>query len=188
MEGVVDVDADAAVQVLRGIHDAVRGLRRPELRDRHLGRGREAGREPPRRLPRGQADRLDVDVGVRGTLVHGLEARDRAVELLAARRVLRGQPERPLGHAELHRRESDERALDEPADIRTRQGVAGGAVEDEPRLRLAVGGQLPLERDAAAARVEEEDADVAVRHAGGHEDACRQMRRGNARLDAVEPP
>src|SRR5438105_848286 len=75
MQRVVDVDADPAVEMLRRIGDAVGGLGRPELRDGDLVPRRPPAREAPHGLPRRQPDRLDVDVGVRGTLVDGLEAR-----------------------------------------------------------------------------------------------------------------
>ena len=184
MERVVDVDADPAVQMLLGIDDPVRGLRRPELGDGHRSRRRQPRGEPPGGLPRGQTDRLDVDVGVGGALVNGLEARDRTVELLATDRVLGRHPERPVGDAELHGAEPDERAREHPPDVRLGQALAGGAVEDEPRERLAVRRQLALEGHAAPARVDEEDTATTR----GYQDAGRQVRRRDVRLDAVEPP
>ena len=58
MQRVITVDADAAVQVLGGVHDALPAVGGPELRHRHLGCGRQTLLEPPGRLERGEA--LDV--------------------------------------------------------------------------------------------------------------------------------
>src|SRR4029453_18474580 len=43
VDRIVDVHPDAAVEVLRGIGDAVTRLRRPELRHAHLVTRRQAG-------------------------------------------------------------------------------------------------------------------------------------------------
>src|SRR3954452_16435915 len=73
VQRVVAVDADAAVEVLRGAHDALAGVGGEVLGDGDLlGRG-TARREVPRRLERGEADRLRVDERVRGALADRLE-------------------------------------------------------------------------------------------------------------------
>ena len=51
VQRVVDVDADAAVQVLRGVHDALAALGRPELGDATSVVGGQALDEPPGGLP-----------------------------------------------------------------------------------------------------------------------------------------
>src|SRR5262249_45717740 len=94
MDRIVDVHADAAVQVLGGVDDAVAGLRRPELRHPDLVARRESRVEPPRALPGGEADGFDVDPRVRSALLHRLEAADRPVELPALRGVVGGDPQR----------------------------------------------------------------------------------------------
>src|SRR5438105_13152661 len=61
VQRVVDVDADAAVQVLGGVHDPLAAFGRPELGHRQLvGRGEALGQTPPR-LP----SRRPRDVGGR---------------------------------------------------------------------------------------------------------------------------
>ena len=116
MQRIVDVDPETAVQVLRGVGDALAAVGRPELGDRDLVGRRKSLGDALRGLPRGQPDRLGVDVGVRGALRDGLEARDRVTELLARRRVLGGHAQRPLAHADLHDAQRGERVLDGPGD------------------------------------------------------------------------
>src|SRR5262249_5145863 len=96
MDRVVDVDADPTVQMLGGVDDAVSRLRGPELRHPDLVARREPGVEPPRALPGGETDGLDVDPRVGRALLHCLEAADRPVELSALGRVMRRDPQRPL--------------------------------------------------------------------------------------------
>ena len=67
----------------------------------HVELGGKVLGQPPCRLRHGQPQALDVDVAVGQPGRDRLEAADRPVELLAFARVLRGQLQRPLEHAEL---------------------------------------------------------------------------------------
>src|SRR5262245_59840352 len=116
MDRIVDVNPDAAVQVLGGVDDAVAGLRRPEVGDPDLVARRDSRAEPPRARPAGDAYGFDVDPRFRRALLHRLEAADRPVKLPALRRVVRGDPQRPLDHAELERAQAEQRAIDHPLD------------------------------------------------------------------------
>src|SRR5581483_6418354 len=82
--GVVEVDTDPAVQVLRRVRDSVTAVAGPELRDVDLvGSGQLLG-QPPRRLLRGEPDGLRVDVRVGDALRDRLERPDLGAELLTA--------------------------------------------------------------------------------------------------------
>ena len=94
MQRVVAIDTDPAVDVDSCVHDSVAADRRPIRGDRDLIVGGLAGVETPRRLPGGKGDRLGVDVGVTGPVRHGLEGRDRTIELLALLRVVGGEFDR----------------------------------------------------------------------------------------------
>ena len=101
MHRMVLVDTHAAVHVDRGVRDAVAGIGGPELRRGDLDIGREILRDAPCCLPQGEAQTLDVDVPVGQSLSHRLEATDRLAELLAGARIVGGELQRPLQHAEL---------------------------------------------------------------------------------------
>src|SRR5206468_4364927 len=64
VDRVLDVGAQAAVQVLRRGRDARAGLRRPELRDPGVARGRALLGELPGRRPGDRAQALEVDRAV----------------------------------------------------------------------------------------------------------------------------
>jgi hypothetical protein len=69
MQRVVHVDPDTAVQVLAGEGGGLPALGGPELRHGDvLFRGSIRGKAPDR-LQGGEPDRLDVDVGIGGTLM-----------------------------------------------------------------------------------------------------------------------
>ena len=112
MDRVVDVDADAAVDVQRGVADPVPALGRPELRGRDLERDVPALVEVRRGLQHRELDRLVVDVAVGHALPDRLERADRAVELLAIDRVLRGEAHRRVGTPDDHGAHRDRRALE----------------------------------------------------------------------------
>jgi len=193
VERVVEVDADAPVQVLGGVGDAVAALGRPELGDRHRLLGVLALGEAMDGAEQGESDRLDVDVGVAGALVHCLEAADRAVELPALGGVGGRHLQRALGHAEGHRAERRRGVLAQPAGG---LGAALGGGEHvlgrnacarqlEHVLGLVVGHLLAHELDARGARVEQEQAHAA-RGARRHHDALGELRGGDEALAAVE--
>src|SRR5258705_722991 len=102
VDRVVDVYADAAVQVLRRVGDVGAAFGGPELRDRQLVGGVLTLLEQMERAPGGEAHGLEVHVGVARAGVDGLERAHRAVELLALCDVARGDLERALRHAHLH--------------------------------------------------------------------------------------
>ncbi len=91
VQWVVAIHADPTVDMHGCVHDSVAADRRPIRGDRDLIIGGLAGVETPRRLPGGEGDRLGVDVGVTGPVRHGLERRDRTIELLALLRVVGGE-------------------------------------------------------------------------------------------------
>jgi len=97
VQRIVAVDADAAVEVGGGVHDALAALGRPVLGHRDLGRRREACRQTGGGLPGGQPDGLGVHVGVGGALADGLEGGDRLPELFPRLRVLGHQRDRGGG-------------------------------------------------------------------------------------------
>src|SRR5215212_5426676 len=80
---ILAIEADAAVDVLRGAHDAMPRLRGDELRHRDLALRVAALVEQPRGPKYREPDRLDVHVSVRRALCDGLEGADRTVELLS---------------------------------------------------------------------------------------------------------
>src|SRR5207302_10956178 len=94
MKRVVAVDAHAAVEVLRRVHDPLSAVGRPELGNGNLGARRQPLAESPHGLPRGETDGFGVDVRVGSTLSDSLERCDRTVELLPRLRVLRGHAQR----------------------------------------------------------------------------------------------
>jgi hypothetical protein len=114
MDGVVEVDPDAAVEVLAGVRDPLAPVGGPELGDRQLvGRG-QARRQPPGRLPGGEPDGLGVDVGVRGALGHRLERADLGPELFPFGDVLGGDPECLRADASLEGAEPGQGVVDDP--------------------------------------------------------------------------
>ena len=117
-ERVVDVDADAAVDVHGGVRDPVSRPRRP--RTRRWRTSMSAGRPSPSRhaaCAQRQPQTLDVDVAVGQPLRHGLEAADRPVELLALAGVLGGQFEAAVEHAELIGAAPERHAVAQPGRI-----------------------------------------------------------------------
>ena len=177
---VVDVDADAAVHVLRRVRHPVTALAGPPLRDRRLVAAGQAGVEQPDGLQRRQPHRLDVDVGVGQPVPDGLEGRDRAAELLASGRVLRRHLQRPPADTQRGRGEAGHGAVEEPPED---LGPAVGAGEDVVRgngdvgelelgLRLAVGRRLRRSVTPAAVGLDEHDDDgPAVGIGRRHQDA-----------------
>src|SRR6202035_1739065 len=75
VQGIGDVDPDAAVNLLGGRRNASAGVGRPELRDPRcpecLCQGASVG-DQPGRVPGGPSNRLDVDEGVGQPLLYGL--------------------------------------------------------------------------------------------------------------------
>ena len=129
-----------AVHVDGGVRHPVARVRRPELgggdRGADLGLVRLTGGEQPGGLPHREPDRLDVDVGVGESLGHRLERPDRPPELLPAPRVLRGQLQRPLDDAGLHRAQADGAPRREPAgDLRAPAGSPSTRLHPGPRRR-----------------------------------------------------
>src|SRR5271168_1492887 len=82
MQGIGGVDPDPAVHVLGGGGDSGAGLGGPELRDACRPVRGTSLCDQPGRMPGGPPDRLGVDESVGHPLLHGLEAADRAAELL----------------------------------------------------------------------------------------------------------
>src|SRR6201993_1296459 len=116
MHRVVGVDAHATVDVNDGVGHAMSGIGGPEGCGGDLGVGRQVLAESPRRLCQSQPQSLDVDVAVRQPLSYGLEAADRAVELLTRACILGGQLESAVQDAELKRAAAQYVQYGDPAD------------------------------------------------------------------------
>src|SRR5206468_11309460 len=101
VQRVVDVDTDAAVQVLSGVDDALAPLGRPELRNRQLVRRGQTLGQAPYRLPRRQTHAFGVDIGIGSPLRHSLEGGQWPLELLTRGRVFGRHLERLLADPEL---------------------------------------------------------------------------------------
>ena len=83
VDRVLDVEADAAVEVLGGVGDPVPAVGGPVLGDVELLVGGSPLGEAPGGLAGGELHALGVDVGVGHALADGLEGADLGAELLA---------------------------------------------------------------------------------------------------------
>jgi tetratricopeptide (TPR) repeat protein/transcriptional regulator with XRE-family HTH domain len=193
VQGMADVDAYPAVHVDGGVRDPVTAVGGPELRGRDLGLGGQAGFQPPRGLPHGQPDRLDVDVSVGQPLRHGLERADGPAEGLAALGVLGGLLERPLGHAELQRAEPGRRPVEQPGKHlpvrRADQPVIADldVGEAEPRGTGPVDESLRLDFDPAVLALDREDGGAFRCRSADQEQAGDRPER-HCGLGAVQAP
>ena len=197
MDRVVDVDADAAVDVQRGVPDAVAAVGRPELRGRDLERVVAPFVEVRRGLQHRELDRLVVDEAVGHALTDRLERADRAVELLALGRVLRGEPQRLVGDARHDARRSRRSCgcsvnarisaalLERSRAARRRRRARRRAA---PRT-AARGSSISWRSSVTPGRVgrHEEHADAVV-DARRDEHELRRGGAGDVRLHAVDAP
>ncbi len=197
VQRVVLVDAHAAVQVLRGVHDPLAALGRPELRHRDLGRGGQTLGQPPDRLPRGEPDRLGVDVRVGRALTDRLERRDRHGRTARASWCTRpscaGLPRTrrsAIAHSAAVARSTIQSRFAWPSATSAEHVGVGDphALEREPRLGVEVGGVLALEdarRRPRRRRARGRSPPSAVAPARGR---VGHHARGHAVLHAVEHP
>ena len=194
MHRVVAVDAHATVQVLRRRDDALARLRHPELRQRHLALRGQAGCDPPAGLERRQPNPLHVDEGIGRTVSHGLEHRDRLVELLALLGVLGGHAKRRIADAEAERAQCRRGAQSGPLEdhaagsrpAQQRVGCELHAVERQLRGGLTARRHELRERDTRSVRLDQEHRDLATLDARRNQDALRELRSGNRELVARE--
>jgi hypothetical protein len=146
------------------VRDPVPSFRGPELSRRDLRLRRQARLKPPGRLPQGQPDRLDIDIGVREPLGYRLERPDRPAELLAGLGVLGGQLKRPLGDSKLERAQPHGGPGGQPGrDLVSDAEQAVLAEFDAGQLKLGGTGPehhfLPLDGHALIGELDAEHAD-----------------------------
>jgi len=189
VQRVVDVDSDAAVQVLARIGGELAALRGPVLRDLDGvvdGGALALVRQEESCFEGRQANGFHVDEGIAGALVEGLEAADGAVELNPLPAVLGGHFQRTLSHAELDRAQADGRAVCEPAQAGcVRAGRAEGfgerSIQAQVGVGLPVAGRLFFESDTVGPGVDEEEPGLVAEPSRDH-DSIGQLPAGNERL------
>src|SRR5881296_2409186 len=203
LDGELVAEAIPAVDLDRVVRDALRHLRREELRDARLARVRLSLVFQIARAPHEKPRGLGVDDHVRDHLLHQLVPGDRLAERLALGRVRDRCVDRGLrradgarGHGVAARVERGHRDLESLADLAEPCAVGHAhVIEDElARVRRAKT-ELPVDRlrsvrTLLAVDEERGDALVALARVGVREDK-RELRHrpvGDPRLPSVEHP
>lgn len=194
--GVVDVRAEPAVQMLRGLHDPAYTLRRPDLGDGDVtGGGQRAGcprGDPPRGLPQRGLHRAQVDVAVGGLHGDGLEGGDREPELLPLARVLPGHPQHALPEPERQRARPGGQQVPQPLPRPVGVDHVPGAEPDrlQPQLAepLTAGGELLGEGGPGVRAGHQGQDGPAGRGVGGHDRDVRVVGPRHGRLHPVQHP
>ena len=188
MQRVVAVDADTAVDVLTGVDHTLAGEGHPVLGDGDLCGRVHADRQTPQRLLRGEADGLDVDEGIGGTVCHGLERGDRHVELLALLGVVRGEAQGLGEHTRSERALRRHGTVEGPLQGRMPLGdqLGGCLGQQQRRLRIAQRRHERLDAHALGVGAHQEQADGAVLDGGRHEDRIRDRSGRHADLQTGE--
>ncbi|MNG92840.1 hypothetical protein D3C79_517860 [compost metagenome] len=190
MDRVAQVDANAAVHVLRDVADAMARFTGQVGRGQRFAGRRQAGIEAVAQLPQRAAQGFQGDMGVGHAHLHGLEAADAPLELLTLAEVIHGAADLLGADAQLQRSQGGDRPRFQPGQRGAGQYPVGSdlhALDQQVGDRFAVAEHARCAAHGRVVQVEQQQPHLAV-YLHRHQGRVRLTAQGDGGHLAVDLP